>query len=319
MKTRQQAGFTLIELLVVIAIIAILIALLLPAVQQAREAARRTQCRNNLKQLGIAMHNYHDTHNTFPFGSMAQSLNTVGTGGPGAMSWMPMILPYMDQGPLYNQLTPWMVAKNSAHWPSALMNTIIPGLSCPSDPNSPKETSVHGVEATPGADPPDNNDGFCGNYLVCSGNEQITAANSTALSGMFFYRSRIRMAQVVDGTSNTVMVSEINLVPEQAGNRDWRGRYYRSDHLSSFFTTELPPNSTNPDFLRTCQGLPASPTYAPCTGSTDPQYIYARSRHTGGVHALMADGSGKFVSSNIDTNVWRAVGTRAGGETTSDF
>jgi prepilin-type N-terminal cleavage/methylation domain-containing protein len=318
MKTRRRAGFTLIELLVVIAIIAILIALLLPAVQQAREAARRTQCRNNLKQLGLAFHNYHDTHNTFPFGSISTNLNTK-SANPASMSWMPMILPYIDQTPLYNQLTPWMVAKDSAKWPSALMNTNIPGLSCPSDPNSPKDGSMHPPETTPGGDPGDNNNGFSGNYLTCSGNEQITVANSTALSGMFFYRSRVRMRDIVDGTSNTVMVGEINLVPEQGGNRDWRGRYYRSDHLSAFFTTQLPPNTTNPDFLRTCQGLPASPTYAPCTGSTEPQYIYARSRHTGGIHALMGDGSGKFVSSNIDTNVWRAVGSRAGGETTGEF
>ncbi|MDA1165236.1 MAG: DUF1559 domain-containing protein, partial [Planctomycetota bacterium] len=95
-STNANRGFTLIELLVVIAIIAILVALLLPAVQQAREAARRSQCKNNLKQLGLALHNYHDTHQTFPFGTIATSLNIAAT-RPSNMSWMPMVLPFMDQ------------------------------------------------------------------------------------------------------------------------------------------------------------------------------------------------------------------------------
>ena len=102
----RQRGFTLIELLVVIAIIAVLIALLLPAVQQAREAARRTQCKNNLKQIGLALHNYHDTMLTFPFaGTVGADVVNGATTGPNGFNWRFFILPYIDQGPLYNQVS----------------------------------------------------------------------------------------------------------------------------------------------------------------------------------------------------------------------
>jgi Protein of unknown function (DUF1559) len=250
----------------------------------------------------------------FPFGTIATSLNTSST-FPGNISWMPMILPYIDQAPLYNQLSPLFATTQSSSFPSDLMNTLIPPLMCPSDPNTGKQTTGPGV----GNPPPDYNDGFCGNYLVCNGNEQITVANSASLSGMFAYRSRTRMRDLTDGTSNTVMLGEINLVPEPGNNRDWRGRYYRSEHLSSMFSTFLPPNTTSADLMRTCEGNPASPSYAPCTGSVDPQVIYARSRHTGGVHISLGDGSGRFISENIDTGTWRALGSKAGGEVVGEY
>ncbi|ADG66226.1 protein of unknown function DUF1559 [Planctopirus limnophila DSM 3776] len=322
-----RRGFTLIELLVVIAIIAILIALLLPAVQQAREAARRTQCRNNLKQIGLALHNYHDVMQCFPFGSISNALNNSGGGGatpsttatgaslpPTDISWMPMTLPYIDQAPLYNSVSPYFVTTNSRDFPSNLINKVIPAFVCPSDPNGSKLTEFHGATI-------DRNDGFCGNYLACNGSTEVTVANSRAMDGMFFYRSSVRMRDIIDGTSNTVMLAEVNLVPEVTPNvsRDWRGRYWRADHLSSIFSTNLPPNTTASDRCRTCEGSPVSPTYAPCTASTDPQVIYARSRHTGGVHMALADGSMRFISENIDLGVWRALGTRAGGEVVSEF
>lgn len=328
MKTHsKRPGFTLVELLVVIAIIGILIALLLPAVQAAREAARRSQCSNNLKQLGLAIHNYHDTYKLFPAGVIAQFLNAglyyPGTTTPGmppnALSWMPTLLPFFEQGALHDQLAPYMVTRKSQDFPSNLMNTVIPTLGCPSDPFVPKTTTAQGT----GDPPPDNNDGFCGTYLLCNGSQQVTQSdtgNSHQMNGMFFYRSKTNMASVTDGTSNTVMSSEICLVPEPAGgNRDWRGRYYRADHLSSLFTTFLPPNTSSSDLCRTCQGSPASPYYAPCTGSTSPQAIYARSRHPGGVQAGLADGSVRFVSETINTQTWQALGTRDGRESVGDY
>ncbi|MCA9091599.1 MAG: DUF1559 domain-containing protein [Planctomycetaceae bacterium] len=321
-RPHRNRGFTLIELLVVIAIIAILIALLLPAVQQAREAARRSQCKNNLKQIALGMHNYHDTHNTFPFGVHANGMNNHGgvIGFPERMSWMPMLLPYIDQAPLYNQVAPLFSTANSSEYPSALINTIIPTLMCPSDPNSPKVTTVHGT----GSPTPDKNDGFCGNYLASSGSQKLSESGNQSknANGIFYYLSRVRMGDIIDGTSNTVMLGECKVVPETTtAHRDWRGRYWRADHNSSLFSTELPPNTSANDICRTCEASTTGFGLPGCTGSgtTGDQVIYTRSYHTGGVQVALADGSCRFVSENVDTNTWRAVGTRNGGETIGEF
>ncbi len=315
----KRAGFTLVELLVVIAIIGVMVGLLLPAVQSAREAARRMSCSNNNKQLGLALHNYHDTYSRFPIGVLADRLNlsltAAGRTNPGRMSWMPSLLPFLEQGALYEQLAPYMASRTSNNFPSNLMNTPIPALMCPSDPGSPKTGEMHG---TAGQDPPhDLNDGFHGNYLLCHGNTEVTEANSTNLNGMFFYMSKTRFADIIDGTSNTVMGAEVALVREIAGQRDWRGRYYRADHLSSLVSTFQPPNTTLADKMRTCQA--GNPDYAPCADSVNPQVIYARSRHPGGVQVLLGDGSVRFVSESINTQVWRDLGTRAGGEVIAEY
>ncbi|MEZ6057269.1 MAG: DUF1559 domain-containing protein [Planctomycetaceae bacterium] len=312
-RLRRHRGFTLIELLVVIAIIAILVALLLPAVQSVREAARRSQCQDHLHNLVIAMHNYEGTYKVFPFGSISNGLNNTGGGANSACTWVAQFLPFIEQKPLYDQVMPLMNnGTSSASLPSDMFNSVISVLVCPSDPNGGKQTSVHGG----GSPPPDYNDGFCSNYLACNGNEQVTTANSKFMSGMFYYRSKTRMSDVVDGTGNTIMFSETVLVQEQgAGQRDWRGRVWRGDHLTAMFSTNLNPNTTTADTLRTCEG--PKPSYAPCNGGDPTQVIYARSLHPGGVHVSAADGKVTFVSENVDLGIWRGLGTRFGQESVS--
>ncbi len=172
---RPQRGFTLIELLVVIAIIAILIALLLPAVQQAREAARRSQCKNNLKQLGLAMHNYHDTHRVFPPAAALPSGVTVDR-----YAWSVFLLPFADQAPLYNAIAPNGSAVPSATANSNRLRTVLSVYKCPSDVGSPINPNFSNYGSS----------NYPVSWQMCSDN------------------SRTKMRDVTDGTSNTVLIGE---------------------------------------------------------------------------------------------------------------
>ncbi|WP_339727016.1 DUF1559 domain-containing protein [uncultured Gimesia sp.] len=311
----QKRGFTLIELLVVIAIIAILIALLLPAVQQAREAARRSTCKNNLKQIGLGLHNYNETHTVFPFSTVCR-VNAAST-APSATSntrqgWFHMLLPFVDQAPLYNTITPRIQGNQfPGGWPEATI--VVPLFSCPSDPKAGKIAQQ----------------GFHGNYLLCSGSASQGAAGTyPKLNGMFYNLSKTRIRDVVDGTTNTIMGSEINIAEDSiaalgpgnvvcGGTHDLRGRYHNSYHNGGLtFTTIRPPNTPTGDLAQYCNGTEDAPCRA-CS-STENE-IHARSRHVGGVHTLLADGSVRFVSSNIDTNTFQALGTREGKETIGEY
>jgi prepilin-type N-terminal cleavage/methylation domain-containing protein len=304
----SRRGFTLIELLVVIAIIAVLIALLLPAVQQAREAARRTQCKNNLKQLGLAMHNYHDTSNTFPPGQ----LQPIGQDhsprkGTDRSCWMQQILPFIDQAPLYNSFAPLMSSGTwAASWPK--IDSVIPGLMCPTDPANPKQIAPN----TP-------NQGFFGNYLACSGSQPFGTTggglSSNGIDGMFYAYSSTRIRDLTDGTSNTLMASEI-LLTKDTSAYDIRGAYYNTWDGNSLVTTALPPNTTVGDRTETNNCINGPRT--PCATS-GVNVLYARSHHTGGVQGVMGDGAVRFISENIDASVFRALGSRAKGEITGEF
>lgn len=200
----MHRGFTLIELLVVIAIIAILIALLLPAVQQAREAARRTQCKNNLKQFGLALHNYHDTYNNFPRFVQGSIYDGAGDGWR-SFSAHAMILPYIDQAPLYNQINFNLNACcDNGGAPSnndgLLNNKKLPAFLCPSDS-------------------PPSNMGAPNNYAVCMGpNTGFDAdINGGQQNGMFNRHQWVGMRDIKDGTSNTIAVSEI-MTTDQGGS-----------------------------------------------------------------------------------------------------
>lgn len=303
MPKSSRRGFTLIELLVVIAIIAVLIALLLPAVQQAREAARRTQCKNNLKQLGLAIHNYHDINNTFQMGAF----DGYNCSAP-RMSYAPPLFPQMDQANLFIAMNTWLTTGGNTQlyaWaPSGgVMNrdSKIPGLACPSDPYG--NTIQSGI-----------NEGIRGSYLPVTGGTDTNTIPTTGVFGPG--RSPItRMRDIIDGTSNTIMIGEI-VVP--SGTSDKRGGIFNACQSNSFISTKYPPNSTVPDNVQ--PGLCSNSIFTPCVDAVSNNFnASARSMHVGGAHVTMGDGSVRFISNNVDTPTFNALGTRAGNEVVSNF
>jgi prepilin-type N-terminal cleavage/methylation domain-containing protein len=317
---RRTRGFTLIELLVVIAIIAVLIALLLPAVQQTREAARRTQCKNNTKQLGLALHTCHDSLTVFPFGgSFAPDFVNGNNTGPSGFNWRVFILPYIDQGPLYNQLSqlnPGSASiSSSSPWKLIPQHLIkIPGHRCPSEPSpdtptgrndsySPATAVVSNYFGSAGASATHPSAGVgCGLCLDSQANCQCTDQgvvggwqNASAIisggSGMFSLRaSNYSMKNVTDGTSNTLFVGELKITPNS-----W---YQWIDPWSLASTV----NGIN----------------APGFNNAYYRQTYG-SYHVGGAHFLLVDGSVRFISENIDLRTFGNLATKAGGEPLGEF
>ena len=312
-----KSAFTLIELLVVITIIGILIGLLLPAVQAAREAARRMKCENSLKQVTLAMHNFHVTHQFFPIGMsghMADGYDGSRPGRPpltGEMSWFPFILPNIEQQALFDSIpdNTWTNQRSECCglWPK--WYTVVSTMMCPSDSANPK---VRCLPGTPGKTPDGiDTQGFHGNYVMCSGDTIYNPATDTKglkLNGLFFPKSQISFAKIFDGASNTLMASELILSPDVT-THDVRGRYYNNREGSCLFSTLYPPNTPIGDVRPWCQDLPG---YAPCGPGSD--YIQsARSYHPGGVNAARADGSVHFISNSIDSETFHRLGNRRDG------
>jgi prepilin-type N-terminal cleavage/methylation domain-containing protein/prepilin-type processing-associated H-X9-DG protein len=308
MPTPSRRGFTLIELLVVIAIIAVLIGLLLPAVQKVREAASRAKCQNNLKQIGLALHNYHTEHERFP------------PGRPGdwqsgdRRSWFHLVLPYVEQGALGQAVERW----TGITYELPERFTRVPSFICPSDPHGGKNNEyLVGVDCCP--------EGLHGNYLLCTGTAPAnppTDPTNSRRDGLFYTQSRVRLTDVTDGTSNTLMGAEIVVVPDPRPpsmgppwNEDRRGRYYNGYDADVLMTTLYPPNTTVGDVYWCCVPLPL----APCASvSNSSQNLSARSYHPGGVNAVLADGSVRFISNTVTPSVYTALGSRAGGEVPGD-
>jgi prepilin-type N-terminal cleavage/methylation domain-containing protein/prepilin-type processing-associated H-X9-DG protein len=316
--SRIRFGFTLIELLVVIAVIGVLISLLLPAAQKVREAGNRLKCQNHAKQLGLALHNYHDSHGFFPHGTYNYIDDTGHTPPPyndtqDRRCWMQDILPYLEQDNLFREFDAYMsIGKNSAlYFPDN--TTIIPTLMCPSDPLNPKLKTWN-----PGGGK-DNSQGFSGNYILCAGNDFFNPGgltSSASLNGLFFALSRVRLTDVTDGTSNTAMSSELILSPDTIDN-DVRGRYYNPAHCGTLFSTRIPPNTLVPDQFDWCSSKPVP--QAPCIWTSVDIFISPRSYHAGGVNLGLADGSVRFIANSINLATFRALGSRNGGEVVGDY
>jgi len=315
-------AFTLVELLVVIAIIGILIALLLPAVQAAREAARRMQCINNLKQMVLSMHNYVDAHKAFPTGAI----------NDGRPTWAIHLLPYIEQGAIYSEFNLNGVYYANPNATLQMERVDFSHLQCPSDQKQKTVTPTNGFS------------GFqLHNYAACSGN----TANSYStgwiprwpmgvpeedqvehLGGMFQVNGTrpfwATFGSIPDGTSNTMAVSEVIQGQSDATGDDRRGFTLWS--AATLYTAYDPPNTRNPDYMYAFCNVAANP-HMPCTLNVidtvyTQQYIIkisSRSRHTGGVNTGMADGSVQFFSSTINLDNWRALSTTRGGESVGAF
>jgi prepilin-type N-terminal cleavage/methylation domain-containing protein len=347
LKSFRRLGFTLIELLVVIAIIAILIALLLPAVQQAREAARRTQCRNNLKQFGLALHNYHDNFKVFPYRQGDDADGAWPESYWECMSAGVLLAPYLDQAPLFNQITAQATTNSNLRpWDNnPLFRTDVPAFLCPSDVN----TNIAGRN----------------NYRFSAGpwgkrhriaTDSLAWGGENPIRGMFGAGSSIKISDVLDGTSNTVMMSE-----RCQGGPDLRGEVisgvaYLGIMNDGYVDPKSAGNNADLDTIeRDCRALivnNAIPAAIQKTGEipgerwADSGYFFtgfstlltpnspscmqdywdrshmvmtATSRHTGIVHVLMADGAVKAAGNNIDKLVWRALGSRAGADSVGEF
>lgn len=331
-RQMRKPGFTLIELLVVIAIIAILIALLLPAVQQAREAARRTQCRNNVKQLGLAMHNYHDTFGRFPINSLqwGNPANTPEWTDTQHGTQLTMLLPYIDQAPMYNSIN--FSNKNAESTTingAPIYQKVIPAFICPSATSADQRNGdlraktnyapsmgsqrmdVNGGTGCPGLFPPygpfvdptyaakggTNAQGYFGTGPAGHGNTM----NADETSGMFSRATwAAKVRDCTDGVSNTILAGEIR--PECA------------DHLNNgwFHNNAIWCATTQPINFPTCPESP--PRSDNChrndTWNTSQGF---KSQHVGGAHFLMSDGSVQFFSQNIDYGTYQRLGDRRDG------
>jgi len=356
-NVRRPRGFTLIELLVVIAIIAVLIALLLPAVQQAREAARRTQCKNNLKQIGLSLHNYESTHTVLP------AFYSFGAANSGSFSVQAQLLPYMDQASLHS-LIDFGLKPQIGCCPGDVNPPLVPVAKtklsvfrCPSDPG-PDLISVK--SGTTGGATGSTFQYATTNYHVNAGTA-VGKLYDTRLpsDGIAWTNAKVRFSDITDGMSNTAAFSESliglasQVVSAPTTNQERRRTYINVACV--WASSTVPPATAG---LANGYMAPADPSLfeamtvaisrgwagqrgagwihgreywtaynhyhspnsnIPDMGTCGNGIFGARSEHVGGVHVLLSDGSVRFMSENMDLGTWRAIGTRSGAEVIGEY
>ena len=339
---RNRRGFTLVELLVVIAIIGVLVALLLPAVQAAREAARRSQCANRLKQLGLAMHNYESSNLCFPTGTInATPRNTTFPAGPDdpngrngdgrigiGAPWICLMLPYLEQPGLHDNLKLIISQRpevvdwfgNGTYAATPIGDKHLPAMDCPSHPfNDEQLDNGTGMEHLARGN-------YCANYGRLGYGEVNTRNGQTG--GLFGNNHKIGMQDVTDGLSNTLAFSELKYrkfnatvqTPNILSKEDSRGTWSYATMGGNTFTTLNTPNSATPDLVWGCRNY--LPDGMPCSQGGTPfaaNHAAARGYHPGGVMGCLGDGSTRFFSTTIDLATWQGLGSRGGGEAIGNF
>ncbi len=342
---QRKRGFTLIELLVVIAIIAILVALLLPAVQSAREAARRSQCKNNLKQLGLALHNYHETVGMLPRYIMGPQIDGAAGNGWRSYGAHAMLLPYMDQATLYDTTISRAIDENrrasndganSADQAYGLDQVRLPSLECPSDPSQNTLAPTNyaysmGPNMGWNVSIDQQNGAFNRDQWIAFRDFTDGTANTIAMSEQVTYEgsspgpkdlTRVRNAGSTGGNNGNedswpaeltqqeveVLGQAVQGITSINGNKIGE-RWWRGQPGRNAFSTLLTPNSNYPNATFHCDGCNYD-------GRT---MIGARSMHPGGVHALMVDGAVRFINDNIDWSTYQALGGRNEGNDIGEF
>ena len=322
MRSRNVHGFTLVELLVVIAIIGILIALLLPAVQAAREAARRMQCTNNQKQIGLAMHSFHDSRQEFPMAwtcvPKPDSIHPMFTiGPPDQHTAFAQILPFVEEAGL----------KNLFHYDYRTLDEMnreptkheIAMYLCPSD-NAQGRLILAGLSG--------GRYYSRSNYAVCLGSDTMVYDSAGTIVALAVLESNIKadndgafcpcnarkIGDLIDGTSHIVLASEIKAGRHDGGDAgyDHRGLWFYPNMGGSIYTHRYTPNTTSFDYMYPGECPYDPPNDMPCdvnSGVQDEHYAAARSRHPGGVNALLGDGHVSFFSDEVDAIVWRHLGS----------
>lgn len=324
---RSPKGFTLIELLVVIAIIAILIALLLPAVQQAREAARRTQCKNNLKQYGLALHNYHDVYNCFP---LSANWSHASNWNNGVIGWQARILPFTEQVSLYNQID-WVnpqlagTSVDKVVGGKLLRQHDVPYAKCPSDasPNRNGGWAQTSYSGSVGSQRMDSANGACNIFITPGVHYQSPGGDpghgnthqKQNISGIFgrIMFDKITMADIVDGTTNTILVGEILHACHDHTGGWWHFNGMGQAHASTSAPINTMTTCTAP-YKRQTSEFPG------CEAMSNWNLSWGfRSSHTGGAQFLLGDGSVRFISQNIDYETYQRLGARGDGKVVGEF